>query len=164
MTSSTSASTSALRPGDIQDVAKWTGKRFGTLRGVRVIEQDIRILSHSGGFAVFLPNKMWRRLDHQVPLNSADQEDSACWIADKDFAFLKVDIDSTIAQGSDKEYVSENLEVALNKIHEFVRKNFFENKQAYPDSEYFSYGSFLDKPNMPRPFRLRLGGDFHYQI
>lgn len=150
--------------GDISEVAKWCGKKFGELRGVRTIDKGIRILSHTGGFAVFLPKEVWRPLDYQVTISFPEIKDTSCWIADRESAFVKVDITRSELEGSDKEYASENLEVALNKVEEFVRNNFLDNRQAYPDSSYFTHGSFKDNPDMPRPFRVRLGGDFHYKF
>jgi len=34
------------------------------------------------------------------------------------------------------------------------------NPQLYPDSSYNTIGSYLLNPKMPRPFRIRLGGNF----
>ena len=153
-----------VNPGNIEEIANWTGKRFGEFRGYRIVAEDIRILSHTGGFAIFLPPDFWKKLDHQVPLSVPKQENTACWIAGKNFTFVKVDTDPSELEDSHKDYVNTDVEVALNKIESFVRKNYFENPQAYPDSEYFTYGSFLENPSLPRPFRLRLGGDFQYQF
>ena len=149
---------------NIQDIAAWTGRKFGEFRGYRTLQNNIRILSHTGGFAVFLPPEIWRPLDQQVSISFPEKPKSSCWIADKNFAYVKIDTDPSALQGSDKDYVAENTEVALNKIESFVRKNFFKNSQARPDSGYFTHGSFADEPNSARPFRLRLGGNFRYQF
>ena len=148
----------------IEAVARWTGKRFGELRGHRIIDKDVRILSHTGGFAIFLPEELWRKLDYQVPLTFPENESSECWIAGRGFAFIKCDVNPSEVEGSGRDFISDNLETALAKIETFARKNFFDNRQAYPDSSYFTHGSFKDSPDMPRPFRLRLGGNFRYQF
>lgn len=152
-----------IQAGSIQDVADWTGRKFGELLGFRVIKNDIRILSHTGGFAVFLPGDFWRKLDHQVPIFIPAKKDASCWIAGKNFAYIKFDIDRKVV-AKDDEYISDDVQVVLNKIESFVNKNFFDNPQAYPDSEYFTYGSMVDSPDTPRPFRMRLGGNFSYQL
>jgi hypothetical protein len=152
-----------FKAGNIKDIADWSGKKFGEIRGHRVIDRNIRILSHTGGFAIFFPSTIWRDLDSQVPLSFPLNPNSSCWIADRDFAIIKIDADPSQLAGADRDYVSEKIDVALNKIETFVRKNFFENGQAYPDSDYFTHGSFKDDPNMPRPIRFRLGGNFHFQ-
>jgi hypothetical protein len=151
-------------PENIRDVAVWSGKKFGELRGHRTIEKNIRILSHTGGFAIFLPPDLWRRLDFQVPLVFPENEDAECWIAGKGFALVKFDVDLSALDEEVKEYASADPATALNKIEGFAKKNFFENRQAYPDSSYFTHGSFKDNPNMPRPFRMRFGGNFQYQF
>lgn len=149
---------------DIKEVEAWSGKKFGELRGFRIIDKGVGILSHTGGFAIFLPEEVWRPLDFQVGISFPENEESSCWIAKKKSAFLKVDITPSELEGSYKDYASANLEIALNKVESFVRKNIFHNPQAYPDSTYFTHGSFKDNPDMPRPFRFRLGGNFRFQF
>lgn len=155
---------SEIQVGPIQEVAGWTGKKFGDLRGVRVVAEGIRILSHTGGFAVFLPPKIWRELDFQVPISFPENNEASCWIADKNFVFLKIDTIASELEGSTRDYISDDLEVALNKIESFVNENFFEDRRARPDSNYFTHGSFEDYPDMPRPIRFRLGGNFYYRF
>jgi hypothetical protein len=159
-----SSTVNTVQQGTIQEVVDWTGKKFGELRGFRIVANDIRILSHTSGFAVFLPEAVWRKLDYQVSISFPQKENTTCWIAGKNFTFVKVDTKLEELEGSNKEYMSEDVEVALNKIERFVSINFFQNRQAYPDSESFTHGSMVDKPNMQRHFRLRFGGNFHYQF
>lgn len=60
--------------GDISEVAAWSGKKFGVLKGAKVIDQNVRILSHTRGFAVFLPKEFWRKLDYQVPISFPEKK------------------------------------------------------------------------------------------
>lgn len=49
---------------DMCDVETWSGKKFGEFKAYCVIEKNIRILSHTKGFAIFLPKDFWRKLDY----------------------------------------------------------------------------------------------------
>lgn len=99
-----------------------------------------------------------------MPIAFPAKEDSECWAASKGMAIVKFDIEPAELDDDNKDYASADINVAIKKIESFVIKNFFENRQAYPDSSYFTHGSFKDHPEMPRPFRIRLGGDFVYQF
>lgn len=86
--------TSNIKAGDIKEIANWTGRQFGEYRGHRIIDKDIRILSHTGGFAIFLPHDFWRALDCWVNnIFLPENNNSPCWIAGKGFAYIKVDVD-----------------------------------------------------------------------
>ncbi len=109
----------------IDEVAAWTGKKFGELRGHRIIDKNVRILLHTGGFALFFPHELHRKFDHLIPISYPENDQVECWIATKGFAFLKFDIDSENLAPQDKDYASDDLETALLKIEGFVRRNFF---------------------------------------
>ncbi|MEC7839323.1 MAG: hypothetical protein VX777_04715 [Chlamydiota bacterium] len=116
--------------GNIQDVINWTGKEFGELKGYRVTRNDIRLLSHTEGFAFFLPKSIWGRLNYQMPISFSAEENSTCWIADKNFAYVKIDKTSSQIAGVDTLYISEDVDVALNNIDNFIKNLFFESSQV----------------------------------
>jgi hypothetical protein len=74
-----------------EEVSNWTGLPFGNLIGVRILQKNVRILLHSKGFAVFFPSEVWRNFDIEIPL-CFPQTENTCWIARKDFTFIRVDI------------------------------------------------------------------------
>lgn len=150
--------------GNIRDVVEWSGKKFGELRGYRIIDKDVRLLSHTGGFAIFLPGDLWRKLDYEISLGFPVNEDSKCWIADKGFAFVKIDINPSEVEAINRDYISDDLTVVLDKVESFAIRNFLENEQAFPDNDSFTYGSFLDKPNIDRTVRTSLEGNFQYRF
>ena len=148
---------------DMKAVSEWTGgKIFGTYRGHRTLDNGIKILSHTGGFAVFLPPKVFHGFDIQVPISHAPDPDKGCWIAGKGFGFVKVDVTpEELKDEESRKYIAKELEKALDKIGDFVKKNFINAPKLYPDSEYFTHGSFVKNPNGARPFRLRMGGNYN---
>lgn len=127
---------------DMSKVTAWAGglfKPFGQFRGFRVIAQDIRIVSYVHGFAVFLPKEVWHPLDRQVILSFPEKDDASCWIAGKEFAFLKVDLNIALLNGPDKDYVAGDVNVALDKIERQAVKNFLENKNAIAEDKLYSH-------------------------
>jgi len=110
-----------LQPGNIQEVADWSGKKFGELLGYRFIDKNVRILSHTEGFAIFLPEDIWGKLNYQVPISFPEKKIPSCWIADKNFAFMS---DNSIFSRKGRKFI--NVEVTLNIIESIVKKFFFE--------------------------------------
>lgn len=148
---------------DMKAVSEWTGgKLFGKYRGHRTLDNGITILSHTGGFAVFLPPEVFHKFDIQVPISYAPDNGKECWIAGKGFGFVKVDIrPEQVVDEESKKYFAKDIKTSLDKIEEFVMKNFVNASQLYPDSSYFTHGSYVNNPDMARPFRLRMGGNYH---
>lgn len=146
----------------MKEIENWTGKKFGVYKGYRILKEDICILSHSKGFAAFFPPEFWRKLDHSVPISMSEVDEAECWIAGKNFTFVKFDPGPSEVLFND--FLSDNINTALNRIEAFIHTNFFDNLQAYPESTNFSYGSMIDNPNMFRPFRARLGGEFSFKL
>ncbi len=148
---------------NMKSLSEWTGgKLFGKYRGHRTLANGIKILSHTGGFAVFLPPEVFHQFDIQVPISYAANAEKACWIAGKGFGFVKVDVTPEQLQDDEsKKYIASDVEKALDKIAEFVKKNFVHAAQLRPDSDYFTHGSYIKNPDMARPFRLRMGGNYH---
>lgn len=60
----------------------------------------------------------------------------------------------------DKDYVNNDMDVIEKKVREFVIRNFVGYPQLFPDSDYSAIGSYIRNPNMLRPFRIRLGGQY----
>jgi hypothetical protein len=151
---------------NMESVSQWAnGKNFGAYRGHRVLDNKMIILSHTGGFAVFFPPEVFHRFDVQVPITRSTNPENACWIAGKGYGFLKMDVtlDPGISEET-KKYIADDIDVALNKIEEFVNKNFVSARGLTPDSEWNTHGSYVRNPDMPRPFRFRLGGDYHLKF
>lgn len=146
----------------MKDVSEWTGgKIFGKYKGHRSLDDGTNILSHSGGFAVFFPPHVFHKFDIQVPISHCPNNDKECWIAGKGFGFIKVDVKPEDVDDAEcLKYVANDVNIALDKIEQFVSKNFVNRAQLYPDSDYFTHGSYIKNPNMPRPFRLRMGGNY----
>jgi len=150
---------------DMKAISEWTdGKNFGMYKGHRTLENGINILSHTGGFAVFFPPEIFHKFDYTVPISRPKTTEGECWIAGKGFGFVKVDVTlEQLKTDEHKKYIADDPKAALDKIEEFVNKNFRDARGLYPDSEstYFTHGSVISNPNMMRPFRFRMGGDYN---
>jgi len=142
-------------------LSTWTGNLiFGKYRGHRVLNNGIRLLSHTGGFALFIPPEIFHKFDKGVRISLPPDMALECWIAGKGYAFVKVDVRAELLEDdSGKLYIDDDLEVALDRIEKFTFDNYVNAPQLYPDSDYFTIGSYLMNPDAPRPFRIRLGGE-----
>ena len=137
-----------------------TGLRaFGVLQDVFAMSAVVRILLTSNGFTIFFAPQLWHTWDIQVD-PCLQRMDGSCWIADSHWRFIKMILTPEEMEPRDQPYMSADLEVRRKRVVQFINEAFLHNGQATPDSSYFSIGSYLDNPNMPRPFRLRLGGSF----
>ena len=83
-----------------------------------------------------------------------------CWLIDKTYRYLKIDLDKNELEEEDKDYVNNDIDVREKKVREFVIRNFVGHPQLFPDSDYFTIGSYIRNPNMFRPRRIRLGGRY----
>lgn len=155
----------------MDEIAKWGGVQFGAYRGFYVIRNNIRIMAHTGGVAVFLPPEVWRPLDIQVPMSFPVQKGATCWIADRDFAMIKMDVDAKKLSRKNKDYASEDVGEVLRKVESFVEKNLFRNSQARPDvcleiplpKDRYTLGYQKDNPNWEPGLRIRTFGNFKYR-
>lgn len=137
-----------------------TTKDYKKILRFTLLESGIRIVLHQGGFGLFIPSKLWRKYDVSVDKWLVMME-KECFLADKSFAFSKFDIDPLHLESKlAKTYGSDDLKVRLETIKTFALNNFVNGVQLYPESDYFTIGSYLDAPQVPRPFRIRLGGPF----
>lgn len=135
-------------------ISEWTGGRlFGQYKGHRKLANGIQILSHTGGFAVFLPPDVFHNFDIKTPIHHSPHPDKACWIAGMGYGFVKVDVLPQSHQEL-KKYIDADTNKALAEIEKFVKNNFIENTpRLYPTDGRFTHGSFIKKPNIERPFR-----------
>lgn len=138
---------------------KFTQKKFGKLWNFELYSKGIRILTSEVGFSVWFPQEIWGAFDVQVNeyLTMVPDETSECWLARGNYCFIKIDIDKAsvgppLSEGNPKEYLSFAKRV--------VQKNFLENPQLYPDSEWNTINWKRANPNSPVLFRWRMGGDF----
>ena len=162
--SPTSANSLALFSNtDMEALSKWTGgKIFGKHRGHRKLGNGIRILSHTGGFAVFFPPEVFHKFDIQVSISYPPDSNAECWIAGKGFGFMKMDVFKEQLQDDDtRAYIHDDISIALDRIEKFCKINFTNARGLYPDREHFTHGSYIRNSDMPRPLRTRLGGNYH---
>lgn len=156
---------STFKQDEKKNIELSLGKKFGDIRSCALVNKGIRILTHTKGFALFFPKKTWKEFDVQVNDSLTMVEGKECWIINSDYTFIKVDINADeVDEEEMKKYISSDAIIQLNKTKDFALRNFVNNLGAYPDSHYFSIGSYLDNPNMHRPFRFRLGGGFRIEF
>lgn len=160
-------SATVLTEKEMYELTLWAGcsHPFGTYRGHKELANGVRLLSHSKGFAVFFPREVFYPYDIQVPILLSDNDINSCFIAGAGFGYIKVDVDiKHVNTADEKRYVDPNVEVALNRIEKFVHDNFVKKSGLYPESEYFSIGSYITHPDDVRPSRIKRGGDYQLDL
>jgi hypothetical protein len=145
-------------------ICKATEKKFEKILAIGE-HAGIRVLVSEAQFAIFIPEILVNSYDvnvnHYLQVLEHD-----CFIADKTWCFIKIDIDphKIEKKGDIAEFASCDPLVRLYRVYKFIDKNFVNNQQIHPESGYFTIGSFKRSPNCPRPFRLRLGGQFKIEF
>ncbi|VBB18118.1 hypothetical protein YASMINEVIRUS_581 [Yasminevirus sp. GU-2018] len=138
-------------------------KKYAKILKVGITKGGCRIVLSDDGFTILFPENVWHKFDVQLNdrLTIVERD---CWACDTTYTFVKVlfDKNEVIDEFNQYllDYISDNLDKRMNAVVNFLNKNFIDNPRAYPDSEYFTIGSYLKNPQMPRPFRMRLGGNF----
>ena len=123
------------------------------------IYHNIPYLLLPDGFVVIFPFDVYRKFDKTVNcfLSCAT---STCWLGTDKDTFHKIIVSPEELSISDMRYVARDIAVRECAVRDLIQKNFVTHPQLYPESDYFTIGSFMDHPNMPRPMRLRLGGSY----
>lgn len=149
---------------ELQIIEGNTNKKFGTLLKCGYLDR-IRILLSENGFSIWFPPEIYRHYDIQATnyLNTTESKIDM-WIAKGDYYFVKIFCDKADLENDKKQYMDDDLEIRMEIIKNFVIKNFISNYQIYPDSDYFTIGSYLDCPQTSRPFRWRLGGNYKIEF
>lgn len=142
----------------MDEVSRWTGgKIFGTYRDHKVLKNDIRILLHSGGFAIFFPPDIFHAFDKTVPMWLADNTSDECWIAGPGFGYQKIDVNPN--QITDKkafDYINEDTKIAFAKVENYIEENFIHAQGLFPDAKYNSIGAQIDGFSSEVDTRIRL--------
>jgi hypothetical protein len=151
-----------------------------TIKHVAEIERGVRVVLTDACILVFIPKDLWQTYDHTLDkflrmvdsyeadpfvaataaVNTATAAvNTECWIATDQYAHVKLDFDMS-RRAEESELRCYDPAVRAKAAATFARFNFIQNRQLYPESEYFTMRSFLEKPDMPRPHRARLGGEY----
>ncbi len=148
-------------PEHTDALEKFTSKTFGKIHELFLFSEGIRILLSEKGFSVWFSREIWTTFDVEVGdyLVKTTHSKNECWLARGDYCFIKIDIDPEKLQ-SNSPLFSRDPKEYLKYSKEFVTRNFIDNPQCYPGSILFTIGYLMEHPNVPSPFRLRLGGQF----
>lgn len=79
--------------------------------------------------------------------------DGSSEICDKSWCVTKVGVDRKVKS---EENAKMNYIVADEYGKKFTRVNFIDNPALFPDSPYFTMGSYIKNRNALRPFRVRM--------
>lgn len=145
---------------ECQELSKCLEKKYGKILKTSITSEGCRVIVSDDGFTILFPASVWHKFDVQVNdyLVIVERE---CWACDTSYTFVKIIVNKAdIDDPQMLVYCDDDVMKRLNAVIGFLNKNFINNTQAYPDSEYFTIGSYLKNSNTPRPFRMRLGGRF----
>jgi hypothetical protein len=150
----------------------FTQKRHGKILSKKIIPNTTpkiggtRLVVTETGFVFLFPPKVWNGMDVQVNkyLNISDSHNPACWAANSDYTFTKMDVDKKIVPN-----FYTNTTRTLDWVEKLLHKNFVENPRAFPDPNgtgrhTIKHNLGVGDPNARVPFRIRMGGDFSFQM
>lgn len=145
---------------DCKELAKCLEKKYERILKLSITKEGCRVIISDDGFTLLFPTSVWHKFDVQVN-NYLNIVENACWACDTGYTFVKINVNkSEMDDPKMLVYCDDDASKRLTAVTGFLNRNFINNTQAYPDSEYFTIGSYLKSPDIPRPFRMRMGGGF----